>query len=443
MRTVASLILAVLVLAWSSPALGQGAEMAGKKYGDNSSNVDQQITNASKQLEEALKAYVTRGKSTAAGVSGAVSSLLIDSDTIICASWLMAFERTMTSLAIKGAFQSDEGAALMQAMQNLKNRVDAACQGVLNNEDPPRNAGPGDGSTPSGTCPECDDERDAYETAQYRFDRAQFELDRARVRTDAAYDVAATHPEIYNQLFVSTPQQLEADQDAKEDALERARKIRDTAHRLYLSCLEACHKRTSTQVGFFESKRNKYLVGAAAVVVTGLAFTGGGGGTPAAVVSTPAPVQVVSIPTSPTVVNTPVPTQPPPPPPTLLSTVPGRWICILCALGSDPDHHEDVLRNCPPWLQTPFEMEASGALRLNHSMPWVVVTGNLDESTRRYRGTGMGQIGPFSNVTSTVVGDFDGTGEAVRLDLVVTLGENGVFPGGRPVSYMLRLTKAQ
>jgi cell shape-determining protein MreC len=45
-------------------------------------------------------------------------------------------------------------------------------------------------------------------------------------------------------------------------------------------------------------------------------------------------------------------------------------------------------------------------------------------------------------VSSTVVGTFQRTGDTVSaVDLTVTLGENGVFPGGRPVSYVVRLRK--
>jgi hypothetical protein len=54
----------------------------------------------------------------------------------------------------------------------------------------------------------------------------------------------------------------------------------------------------------------------------------------------------------------------------------------------------------------------------------------------------MGSVSGFSNVSSTVTATFQRTGDAVTaVDLTVTLGENGVFPGGRPVAYAVRLTK--
>lgn len=81
--------------------------------------------------------------------------------------------------------------------------------------------------------------------------------------------------------------------------------------------------------------------------------------------------------------------------------------------------------------------------RIEHPAPWVTVTGELDETTGAYRATGTGRVGSFSNVSSAVVGTFQRSGDTVTaVDLTVTLGENGVFPGGRPVSYSVRLRKA-
>ena len=131
LRTLVTLALAVFFAISSTPAFGQSVtEMAGKKFGNGYVERDQQIINGVKAVEEVLKGLATKGE-TVRGGTGALSSLLVESDTIICASWLFAFERTMTDMAVNGAFNSDGGAELFRAMQNLKNRVEVACQGVL------------------------------------------------------------------------------------------------------------------------------------------------------------------------------------------------------------------------------------------------------------------------------------------------------------------------
>lgn len=443
MRAFASLATAILIVAWSVPALGQSvSEMAGKKFADSNSVADQEIVNASRALEEAIKTYATSGESTR-GATGPLSSLLIESDTIICASWLIAFDRTMTTLAVQGAFNTAAGAELMRAMQNLKNRVEAACQRVLNNTEPPGVHGPtGEGNTPPSPCPECEDEKQAYENAQYAFDRAEFELQRATLRAQFVFEMWSAGHRSLGMGIVSTPEEAERDVTAKEKAAATAQKIRDTVHRLYLECLEACHKAARDQFGFFDSTRNKVLVATAAVLVATATISGGGGGTPAAFVSTPTPAPVAQAPTVTPVVNTPPsPAPPAPTPATLLSLIVGQWACAACQPINDADRHELTLRFCAQ-LVALFQLTANSPMRIDHPAPWVTVSGELDETTGAYRATGTSRVATFANVSSTVTGTFQRSGDTVSaVDLTVTLGENGAFPGGRPVTYAVRLAK--
>ena len=413
--------------------------MINKVYGHSSFVKDQEIANAGKALEEAIKTVATSGEATR-GASGPLSSLLIDSDTIICASWLLLFERTMTSLALKGAFNTDEGAAAVRAAQQLKNRIEAACQRVLNNTPPPGVHGvTGEGgiTSPSG-CPECDDEKEAADRAESQLDRAKLRAARATANTDFAYELAGTQPEAYGQFFLSTPQELEREQEPREADLERAQRIYDTARNAYLDCLEACHKRIREQYGYFE-RNKKALIATAAAVVATTAFVAGGGGTPTASTATPPP-QPVAAPAGPTstapVVSTPAPT-----PVTLMQLIVGRWICAACRTLDDADRHELTLRFCAQLIAA-FQLLANSPLRIEHPAPWVTVTGELDEATGTYRATGVGPVSGFSNVSSTVTANFQRNGDSVTaVDLTVTLGENGVFPGRRPVTYSVRLTK--
>jgi hypothetical protein len=438
MRTLASVGLALVLAGWSVPALGQSlTEMIAKDYANAYIEKDQQIVNAVKAAEEAVKTYVTSGESTR-GATGPISSLLVESDTIICASWLIAYERAMTTLATSGAFNTPAGAALVQALWNLKNRIEAACQEILNDTpDGPGVHGPGE--TPGGegggqlqpnTCPDCPYEKNARDLAQYRLDAARHRADIARSRTKWLTQMWLSNPKLATLLAEETVAEAERTEERRYEELERAQSALDAAQRALVRCLESCHK----QVGFFD--RKKVLYTAAAVAVASVAMIGGGGTQTTFVSTPPAAPPVATTPAAPPVATTPAPT-----PASLVSLVVGRWVCAACRVTNDPDRHENTLRFCAQLIAI-FQLLANSPLRIEHPQPWITPSGDLDEITGGYRGTGNGPLGSFPNVSSTVTAAFQRTGDIVNaVDLTVTLGENGAFPGGRPVTYSVRLTK--
>jgi hypothetical protein len=442
------------ILAWTAlltlfagvtPAVAQfkvGSAL-GKEFGNNYINRDQQIANAIDAAQDAFQAWATKGEATR-GATGPLATLLQESDTIICASWLIAFDRAMTNLATAGAFNTDEGTALVRALQDLKNRVEAACQEVLNDNppgvhgDPPPPGEGGGGELQPNTCPDCPYERNARDIAQYRVDAAQHAADRASARTKWLTEMWLSNPRLATLLAEETVAEAERTEERRYEELERAQAALKAAQAAYVRCLESCHK----QVGFFDSNRNKLLVAVAAVGVTTVAMVGGGG-TPTALASAPSPAPVATTPTPPPPPTTPVVTTPPaaPAPAALLSLIVGRWICAACRPVNDPDRHENSLRFCAQLIAI-FQLLANSPLRIEHPAPWVTVTGELDERSGAYRATGMGPVSGFSNVSSSVTATFQRSGDTVTaVELNVTLGENGVFPGGRPVSYSVRLTK--
>ena len=427
-------------IASSSPAAAQSLTgMAARTAEDFGVEVDPQITNASNALEEALKTWVTSGESTR-GATGAIGALLIESDNLMCNAWMTSFYTAMTQMSTSAA-TSDAGTAVLQAMNRLRGLIEAACEKALKGSRTTGVIGGGEGDVadaPAGlvpnTCPDCPYEKNAVEMADYRLASAQYQAARAKARTDWAYSLASTRPEVYGQFFVSKPQELERDQEAAEAAVEEAQAALNAAKAALDACLAACRK----QAGFFDNKRVLYVAAAAASIATVALI---GGGTPTTLASTPAPAPVATTPApqqTPPVVTTPAPA---PAPATLLSLVIGRWICAACSVINDADRHENTLRFCAQ-LVAIFQLLANSPLRIEHPAPWVTVNGDLDEATGTYRATGMGSVSGFSNVSSTVTANFQRTGDTVTgVTLTVTLGENGVFPGGRPVSYSVRLTK--
>lgn len=433
-----------LVIATSAPAAAQsGTGMAIRTAEDFGIEVDPQITNASNALEEALKTWATSGESTR-GATGAIGALIIESDNLMCNAWMTSFYTAMTQMSTSAAF-SDAGTAVLQAMNRLRSLIEAACEKALKGSRTIGVIGGGEGGVVDGpaglvpnTCPDCPYEKNAVEIADYRLASAQYRAARAAARTDWAYELAGTRPEVYGQFFVSKPQELEREQEAAEAAVEKAQAALDRAKRAYDACIAACRK----HAGFFDRNRKAVLATAAALVATTV-FVAGGGGTPTTLVSTP-PVQqpVATTPAAPPPTTTPVVSAPPAPAPaTLLSLILGRWICAACRAINDPDRHENTLRFCVQLIAA-FQLLANSPLRIEHPAPWVTVTGELDETSGSYRATGVGSVSGFSNVSSTVTASFQRSGDTVTaVDLTVTLGENGVFPGGRPVTYSVRLTK--
>jgi hypothetical protein len=436
MRTVASMALA-LMLIWSTPVRGQSVSEMGARAAETVEiDVDPQIVNASRALEEAVKGYATGGE-TVRGGSGTIASLLVESDKLICNSWMIGFNRAMTELATGGALNTDAGTAVVQALNRLRSRIEEACEKALNTRRGTGVVGGGEGGvTPMVICEECEPLRAKYEEARSRHAMAEFRLLRANADANMIIDMFNANPFAAARIFTTTPS---AAQDRVQKHIEEwkvTKQAMDDAYTAWLKCVEECHRRNRQQFGFFDNSRNKILVAAAAVGVATVALIGGG--TPTALAQTPAPAPVGSTtPDQAPVVNTP----PPPVVRTLLSLLLGNWICDACRVLSDPAGHERNLRFCIQLIAV-FQMLANSPMRIEHPEPWITPTGELEETSGAYRGTGMGRLGSFSGVSSTVVGTFQRTGDTVSaVDLTVTLGENGVFPGGRPVSYVVRLRK--
>lgn len=434
----------VVALSVASPVFAQSAsEMVAKSLSDTSVQVDDQVVNASKAVEEAVKGWRTNGESVR-GASGAIGSLLIDADTLICAGWLISYERAMTNLATAGAFETDQGTAVVSALQQLKRQIERVCDPILTDYGDTGGgggggAGGGEGSEPvRSDCPECDDEKAAYERAKWAYERAQFELERAHARTDFVFEMWSRGARATGDGVVTTPREAERIEEQKQQDMERAQRIMETARQAWLACVDACHKRLRDQFGFFDRSRTMVvagLVGAASTVALVV-----GGSEPRTQVATspvtPAPaVTTAPVSTAPPVQTTPPPAPAPPSPA-------GNWRCASCQRTNDPDDHERVLQVCRQ-LADIFVMAVTGStLRITHPEPWVTLDGSFAAGATSFLGAGMGRVGSFSGVSSRGQVTFQTNGSTVTsAQVILTLGENGVFPGGRPVTYSLMLVR--
>ena len=80
-------------------------------------------------------------------------------------------------------------------------------------------------------------------------------------------------------------------------------------------------------------------------------------------------------------------------------------------------------------------------LRIAHPDPWITVSGEFNEATLTYLGTGVGSYKGIPNVSSRVQATFFRTGDSINTaELIVTFGENGGLPG-RPVTYRIGITR--
>lgn len=433
-----------VVMGTRTPAAAQAADIGVGVAGEFGFEVNDQVSNAVRAVEDVLKAYRTGGESVR-GASGPLASLLINSGKLICNTWMMNFHSAMTQLASEGALNSPEGTEVIMALNRLKSRVEEECNKAMNGGPRIGVIGGGEGSEPTNelvpnTCPNCPYELRAREIAKWRLAAAQYRAERARERTSLLAQMWLANAAAMRRLQEETIEEAERFEARMADEFGKAREALAAAEKAYIDCIEACHKQLRDQYGFLDRHKKVLIIGAAAAIAS-VALIGGGGGTPTTLVSTPPAQPVATTPVTPPA-NTPVVSSPPPTPQTLLALIVGRWVCAACRVLNDPDRHENTLRFCAQMIAI-FQLLANSPLRIEHPAPWVTVSGELDESTGTYRATGTGRVGGFSNVSSTVTATFQRTGDSVNaVDLTVTLGENGVFPGGRPVTYSVRLTKA-
>lgn len=431
-------LLAVMWLAVVPAAAQSPIEMTDRALETRDIQVDDQITNAIKAAEDAAKAYATSGKSQG-GATGTIASLLTNSDTIICDSWQIAFGLAMRQLSTEGAVMTDEGAALVQRLNQLRSLIEAACQKALGPRRVNTTGGAGVTSGPSGTvpaCPECEPARLAYEAAKARHDRAEFDYERARAQTQWVLEMWLQNPRNAGQVVVTTPAEAERIEDRRHQEWETARAEMERLHKAYLACLEACNTRTreETRVGFFGGRTPYYLAGGLGGVLAAVAVAGGGEPPPAFSANVTGPV---ATPSPGTTTNQPPAAAPEPERPSPA----GQMRCSACRPLADPDRHELVLRFCQQLIAL-FDITLNSPMRISHPAPFPSLSGDYNESTLTFTGSTMATIGSFSGVAARVEVRFQQSGTAINTaEMVVTLGENGVFPGGRLVSYLVNLSR--
>lgn len=111
---------------------------------------------------------------------------------------------------------------------------------------------------------------------------------------------------------------------------------------------------------------------------------------------------------------------------------------MLCSIRSDGSNHNPTLRACDGLTSTFTVVE--GSLTIRHPAPFIEVSGpNYDRTTGAFDLTGTGSIAGFNNVSARAVGTVNN--ETGRITFDYTLGANGVFPGGQPITYTVTLQK--
>ena len=183
-------------------------------------------------------------------------------------------------------------------------------------------------------------------------------------------------------------------------------------------------------------------VGGAVVGVVALTTTGGGS-TPAPTATAP-PVVTTTPPVSaaPPTTTAPPSTPPATPPPATPTPPPvtanGTYRCAQCGIRTDNSNHNPTLRVCDG-LVSNFTVQ-EGSLTIRHQSPFIDVTGsNYNTTTGAFDLSGTGSIAGFNNVSARAVGTVNI--ETGRITFDYTLGANGVFPGGQPITYSVTLQK--
>jgi hypothetical protein len=194
------------------------------------------------------------------------------------------------------------------------------------------------------------------------------------------------------------------------------------------------------------TRNRMVLVGGAIVGGSLIAFTGSGD-SPTATTNSPPSVTVSST-TVPTVqqptTQVPPVQQPPanqPPPTTNTPSASGNYRCILCLIKSDGSNHNPTLRGCDGLVAILVVIDASGTLTIRHPSPFIEVSGTYNASTGAFDLSGTGSIAGFNNVSSRVIGTVNL--QSGRMVFDWTLGANGVFPGGQPITYSVTIQLQQ
>jgi len=143
--------------------------------------------------------------------------------------------------------------------------------------------------------------------------------------------------------------------------------------------------------------------------------------------------------TQPPASNQPPATQPPAtqPPQTNTPSASGNYRCILCLIKVDGSNHNPTLRGCDGLVAILIVIDSSGTLTIRHPSPFIEVSGTYNATTGAFDLSGTGSIAGFNNVSSRVVGTVNLQTGRIVFDW--TLGANGVFPGGQPITYSVTI----
>lgn len=183
---------------------------------------------------------------------------------------------------------------------------------------------------------------------------------------------------------------------------------------------------------------NEWVWVAIGGVASTVAVTAGGGGSssvaPAAV--TP-PVVAAPAATNTTPTLTPTPAAPAPAPGPATIDAGGAYDVGICTVVFDPASHNNVLRLCELVRQI-LASASNGGVTFTANAPWVTIGGTYNTTTGEFNLSTTGVVAGFSNVSVTLRGNVTAAGVFVG---ELTMGANGVLPGGQPVRYEFRAQK--
>lgn len=427
----ASALVAMLVtvcLGWSatSASAQSGTGLAGKGIG-----ADAEVTAAAQAAEEALKSAATKGEATR-GASGAVASLLTESDTLVCSAWILSFRVRYRNMVLEGA-----DAATLRAMENLMEKVEKACDKVLTPVPENKIKVGGEGETTEEKeekpkpiypyCPECDELKRVLDKKTAEHERAQWELAQAMRRTDFLERIEKSNASPDAKKAASggeTVEDAEKVESRKRGAADTARIRSEEARAELVDCLEKCHKKKFSFLGKMGTGTKVAIGSGAAAGVAAIALAGGGSDSSGALPSSPANTTGV------------------PAPPSSGASGGGVTVCAgdyrsSLNVSSDPGNHRRNVRM--PANMTLFVTIAS--IHIRGAQPFVQVDGTID-SQGNFDATGMGTVAGFRNVAVRMSGTLrECTASSGTLAATYSMGTGGELPGGQSITYEVRGAK--
>ncbi len=430
-----SLLLVFPGRSWAQSVTG----MVGKAIG-----ADPEVTNAAQAAEEELRTVVTKGKATR-GASGAIAALLTESDNLICSAWIVSFRVRYRNMVIEGA-----DAGTLRAMQNLMEKVEKACEPIMNPTGASQNAAGNNPKTPAPaptptpvkekpiypSCPECDPLKRALDEATYEHERAQWELSQAMRRTDFLEQVEKSNRSPAEKRAATggeTSTESEKFESRKRAAVDNARMRMEAARKKLVDCLDKCNRRIQGQKvsssGGMSKGTKLALAGGAAAGVTAVALSAGGGSDSPSTSTTAVSSLPMNVPASTTTTTA---------PPTGSGSSTGVTSCAgsynaSFVVSSDPAGHRQFVG-----MPSNMSLEvAIASVHIRGSEPFVEVDGPID-SDGNFQATGMGTVAGFNNVSVTMNGTLRGCGAGSgTLQALYTMGAHGELPQGQPITYQV------